>query len=125
MCTLRITGPEDKLKSTLSKLDLKAKEAVAMEVARKKGKVITETTYNVQVSDSDGDHIPIQLEDAKIFLDDHKDTFSKLNEFECTLDFQWDIPVDSNGQYNRIDLDLIAKCNELGIEIEFSVYLKS
>ncbi|HUS08927.1 MAG TPA: hypothetical protein VMZ30_00570 [Pyrinomonadaceae bacterium] len=37
------------------------------------------------------------------------------------MDFSWDIPSTSNGQFNRFPCSFIKLCGTLGIDIEVSV----
>ena len=84
------------------------------------------TTFNFTVSESDGDRVPAQIEESKNFLSENVETLSEIRQLpgvdSLCLDFKWDFPATSAGQYNRFPCSLLRICATLGIDIEVSVY---
>lgn len=131
MCTLRITGPYLKLSASLNNSIIEFREAIASRKDRECGKT-TESdsvTYLYSISKADNKHVPTQISDAVHFLSQHqgdlKELLSRDGVEQAILDFAWDFPQDSLGQFNRFPLTLIDLCTKLGIEIEVSVYSSS
>ena len=128
MCSLRITGPYLKLSASLNNSFIELQEAFASRKDRECGKT-TESdsaTYLYSISKADYKHVPTQISDAVHFLSQHqgdlKELLSRDGVEQAILDFAWDFPQDSLGQFNRFPLTLIERCAELHIEIEVSVY---
>jgi len=85
------------------------------------------TTFNLTISDADGDSVPLQLSDIVVFFDVHHAAISSLADSlradcELTVDVSWDIPARVLGQYNVVSADLMKLLSSLGIELMFSVY---
>ncbi|MCY2995659.1 MAG: hypothetical protein NTY19_48605 [Planctomycetota bacterium] len=63
------------------------------------------------------------------FLSDNLDSILEVRSLpgaeNLCLDFSWDFPLTSVGQYNRFPCSLIQLCAALGIAIEVSVYATS
>ena len=82
--------------------------------------------FNLVVSDADGDKVPLQIREARAFLEAHHPELQRLREWpgvdSLVLDFGWCFPVHGNGQWNRFPAHLLRKSGELGIDIEVSVY---
>jgi hypothetical protein len=85
--------------------------------------------FTLVLSESDGDFVPMQIEDAEIYLRAYKDTLKPLiarpDVDEAYIDFAWWFPVGKRGahlQYNFFPPTLLSVCGELGLSIVVSVY---
>jgi hypothetical protein len=87
------------------------------------------TTFNLTISDADGDHVPVQIEESMQFLSQNRDALKRISdlpgvEIFC-VDFSWDFPSTSIGQFNWFPASLAELCGSLGIDIKVSVYRTS
>jgi hypothetical protein len=102
---------------------------VASVRARERGESVDQprSTFNHTVSDADGDHVPVQVEETMTFLSRHLDSLVALRKcpgVECaTLDFGWSMPSSKSGQWNTFPASLLALCGEADIDLVVSVYL--
>ncbi|GAB5517500.1 hypothetical protein [Rhodopirellula baltica] len=125
---LRITGDHFALESIARESALAIEETTQ---SRKKRCQLTDatqtdSTYRLVVSHSDGDHVPQQIEEACVFLEANEEAlgsvFNALTNCKRTLDFSWDLPDGSLGQFNRFPTTLLSQLNAFGIELGVSVY---
>jgi hypothetical protein len=88
-----------------------------------------ETTYNLTVSEADGDEVPVQVRDLDEFLNANEQLLEKLMRSipgcHCTIDFSWDVPTASAGQYNSFPAALLTRLGVLGIDLVVTVYATS
>tara|TARA_R110002073_G_scaffold234758_1_gene395966 strand:+ start:267 stop:623 length:357 start_codon:yes stop_codon:yes gene_type:complete len=88
-----------------------------------------ETTYNLTVSEADGDEVPVQIRDLDKFLNSNEqqlETLLRLSpSFHCTIDFSWDFPTTSAGQYNCFPAALLTRLGVLGVDLVVTVYATS
>jgi len=103
-------------------------EAAASRRQRERGEALVDgwSTFNFTVSDADGDCVPVQVEESACFLSRNIDSIQRFRESDgvenLTLDFSWDFPATSCGQFNTFPGSLLQECAKLGIDIEISVY---
>ena len=127
-CVLRISGPYERLRDTIRTAPVHFKESGQSRREREKGTSPADgrCTFNYTVSDADGAHVPLQISDAEIFLSAHGDELRVLlagdGINDACLDFGWEFPDDSLGQFNKFPHSLLHKCADLRIAIEVSVY---
>lgn len=82
----------------------------------------------IEVSDQDGDHVPMQIVDAVRYLESNRECIATAARCagveKAYLDFDWWFPVGDGapcGQYNYFDRELVALCAEVGIGIVVTV----
>lgn len=125
---LRVSGPYEPLRQTMLAAPFDFVEAIASRRRRERGEASTDgwSTFNFTISDADGDQVPVQIEESEHFLSRNIDSIQRLRESDAveglTLDFSWDFPVTSIGQFNTFPSSLLRECGRLGIDIEISVY---
>ncbi len=105
-------------------------ESIASRMSRERGQSPDGiTTYNLTISDSDGDCVPAQIRESFLFLSQNMDAIKAIQELagveDLCVDFSWNFPKTSIGQYNRFPATLVQLCGTLGIDIEVSVYATS
>ena len=92
----------------------------------KTAKVHEASGFNHVVSEADGDHVPVQIEDSNKFLVANRDEIRRLVSFPgvevVCLDFGWDFPHRSWSQFNFFPVELLRECAALGVAIEVSIY---
>ncbi|XZE36694.1 hypothetical protein SH501x_002278 [Pirellulaceae bacterium SH501] len=85
-----------------------------------------DTTYNLTISEIDGDAVPEQIDDSLRYLRANGKVIAEIHSAvkgsNCSLDFSWDLPTGTIGQYNTFPLDLIALLREYRIALRVSVY---
>ncbi len=88
-----------------------------------------ETTYNLTVSEADGDEVPVQIRDLDKFLNANEQLLETLLRLipscQCTIDFSWDFPTTSAGQYNCFPASLLTRLGVLGVDLVVTVYATS
>lgn len=88
-----------------------------------------ETTYNLTVSEADGDSVPTQVTAVDAFFDANEQRIDNLLRSipgcRCTIDFSWDFPTTSAGQYTIFPAALLSRLGTLGIELVVSLYATS
>ncbi|WP_236623786.1 hypothetical protein [Rhodopirellula baltica] len=125
---LRITGAHFALESIARESALAIEETTQSRKKRRQWTDATQTdsTYRLVVSNSDGDHVLQQIEEACVFLEANEEAlrsiFNALLNCRRTLDFSWDFPDGSLGQFNRFPTTLLSQLNAFGIELGVSVY---
>jgi hypothetical protein len=125
---LRVSGPHDKLRESILTTPFAFKESIATRNARERGddRHDGESTFNFTISDADGDHVPVQIEETARFLSHSTVALQALRTFEgverLVVDVSWDLPTSSSGQYNRFPHALLGLCGALAIDLEVSVY---
>ncbi len=86
----------------------------------------SEITYLLTASDACGDSIVQQIQEATEFLTSNRGVLKDLAKLapECKweLDFMWDFPIDSVGQFNRFPPVLLQHLVELNMDLVVSVY---
>jgi hypothetical protein len=130
---LRVSGPYDKLRHSLLATPFAFQEAIALRTARERGvrdsgrSYAGQSTFSCTVSDADGDHVPVQIEETARFLSDNTATLQTLRTSDgvehIAMDFSWNFPTTSFAQYNRFSHALLGLCSALAIDLEVSVYL--
>jgi hypothetical protein len=88
-----------------------------------------ESGFTVIASEADGALVPVQILEAKSFLETHRDeirTLTRREDVEAAyLDFGWNFPVGESAsvaQFNHFPRELISICAELDLGLEVSVY---
>ncbi|WP_150122575.1 hypothetical protein [Rhodopirellula islandica] len=88
-----------------------------------------DTSYNLTVSEADGDEVSVQVRDVDEFLNANEQLFAELlrsiPDCHCTIDFSWDFPATSAGQYNCFPTALLNRLGVLGVDLKVSVYATS
>ncbi len=128
---IRISGSRHELDQLVAASGLPFVEALA--VVRKRrlnpDTDYADTTYNLTISEIDGDAVPGQIDDSVNYLRENgkviADIHRAANGSHCSLDFSWDFPMGSIRQYNAFPLDLIALLREYNIALTVSVYSTS
>lgn len=126
---LRLSGNRKAIESVLQDCSLPFTESLACLRARR---LATDqhhatTTFNLTISEADGDCVPVQLNEMAVFLEEHREAISSIvnslqMDCELTADVSWDIPMNVAGQYNVVSTDLMKLLASLRIELMFSVY---
>lgn len=125
---LRIAGPRLPLERLISHGGFLFTESLKSRLDRKRDPIGHHdvTTFNLTVSDSSGDSVPQQIRDSEQFLASNCQAIAALLRTipECSgvLDFSWNFPIQSYGQFNHFSTALMAMLVELGLELEISVY---
>jgi hypothetical protein len=129
MCTvLRVTGPYEELRSAIQTIPLEFSEAGASTKARGRNDASYDgrSTYNLTVSDADGDCVPQQMVECESFFTEHANEMAMIRKLACVeemcLDFMWAFPETIIAQFHRLPASLLKRCGELGVDIEMSVY---
>lgn len=128
---LRISGPYEQLRQSMLEVPFPFAESIASRKKRERGESRQNdtSTFNLTISDSDGDRIPAQIEESTLFLTQNVDAINRMRELpgveNLCVDFSWDFPSTSVGQYNRFSCSFLELCGTLGIDIEVSVYARS
>ncbi len=128
---LRISGPYDQLRQSMFEVPLPFAESIASQKRRERGESREDdtATFNLTISDADGDRVPAQIEESSVFLLRNIDAIKRIREMlgveNLCVDFSWDFPSTSIGQYNRFPCSFIELCGTLSIDIEVSVYAAS
>jgi hypothetical protein len=126
---LRVSGPHDKLRHAILATPFAFQESIATKNARERGddRHAGSATFNLTVSDADGDEVTAQLEETARFLSDRTVALQALRALEgverMVVDVSWDVPATSAGQYSRFPHALLGLCGALAIDLEVSVYL--
>ena len=126
-CVLRAFGPSFDVDGFLATSNLPVIRVFRRgERVSRRSEELKYSGFNVNVSDQDGSRVPMQVREAIEFLDRHIDELEALaarDDVEVMyLDFGWDFPLKSNGQWNRFPIELVRRCSRLGLGIEVSVY---
>lgn len=105
-------------------------ESIASGVGRERGQSADGiATFNLTISETDGDRVPTQIAESLLFLSQNKDAMKAIQDLagveNLCVDFSWDIPSTSIGQSNRFPASLAKLCGALGIDIKVSVYATS
>lgn len=125
---LRVSGSFNDLSPVIKTSDHPFKESIKSRKERERSPedYAFVTTYNLTISEADGGMVPLQIEQASKFISEHKNLFFHLNstssKFNLSIDFMWEFPTSTIGQFNRFDAELISLCHEHNIELEVSVY---
>lgn len=129
MCTvLRVTGPHEELSSAILTISLAFSESIASIKARERNDASYDgrSTFNLTVSNADGDYIPQQIVECESFFTEHAVELAMLRKLACVedvcLDFMWSFPIHQIGQYNHFPCSLLKQCVEFGVELCISVY---
>jgi hypothetical protein len=125
---LRISGNRNDLDERIALSEMPFVEALA--VVRKRrlhpDADFTDTTYNLTISDADGDSIPAQIDEAIRYLRRSGHRIAELHRTvvgsRCVIDFSWNLPDGSLTQCNTFPVDLIGLLSDYGIALEVSVY---
>ena len=105
-------------------------ESIASRRKRERGQAADGiATFNLTISESDGDCVPVQIEESLLFLSQNKDAIRAIEDLpgveNLCVDFSWDFPSTSIGQYNCFPASFAKLCGSLGIDIQVSVYATS
>ena len=124
---LRISGPFEQLGQSMLAVPFPFEESIASRRRRERGQSAEgSATFNLTISESDGDRVPAQIEESLLFLSKNKDAINAIQGLagvqDLCVDFSWDFPSNSIGQYNRFPASLAKLCGSLGIDIKVSVY---
>ena len=127
---LRISGPYEQLGQSMLGVPFSFVESIASRRKRERGQSADGiATFNLTISESEGDRVPAQIEESSLFLSQNKDAIKDLQDLpgveNLCVDFSWDFPSTSIGQYNRFPCSFAKLCGLLGIDIEVSVYATS
>jgi hypothetical protein len=127
---LRISGPYEQLGRSMLTVPFPFAESIASRRNRERGQSVDGiATFNLTISESDGDRVPAQIEESLLFLSQNKDAINAIRDLpgveNLCLDISWDFPSTSIGQYNRFPSSFAKLCGSLGIDIEVSVYATS
>ncbi len=128
---LRLSGRRDQLQQSLHGMPLRFVESIASQRRRAAGESCDDeiTTFNLTISDADGDRVPEQIRDSSLFLSQNEDAVGALQRLpgveHLCVDFSWDFPQNGIGQYNRFSCLFLKQCSTLGIDIQVSVYSTS
>jgi hypothetical protein len=127
-CVIRVSGPFDRLSQTISTVALEYEESGASRWARERGEagVKDRCTFNLTVSNADGDCVPVQISDAETFLSSQESALRILRSSDgiddICIDFGWNIPEVSCGQWNSFPYTFLEMCASLRIDLVVSVY---
>ena len=125
---LRISGPFEQLRQSMLEVPFPCAEAIASRKKRERGESGEDdtSTFNLTISESDGDCVPAQIEEASLFLAQNMVAMKRIRQLpgveSLCVDFSWDFPSTSIGQYNRFPYSFNELCGTLGIDIKVSVY---
>ncbi len=125
---IHITGDRTALETSAATSNLALAEAIQSQRERRQspGTSHPDTTYNLTVSDACGDSVPRQIIEAEAFLEANQQTLQSIIQSvprcKCSLDFSWDFPRDSIGQYNGFPSTFLSRLAELDIMLVVSVY---
>lgn len=123
---LRVSGPFERLRLSLGESSLPFEESIASTRNREGKSVDAISTFNLTVSEADGDKVPTQISDAEKFIASNTEGLRWLSSCDgvqhLCLDFSWDIPKESIGQWNRFPSSLLQLCAQFNLDIEISVY---
>jgi hypothetical protein len=128
---LRISGAYEQLRHSVLEIPFPFTESIASRKKRQRAESPNDgsATFNLMISDADGDCVPVQIEESSQFLSQNKDAIIGMRQLpgveELCVDFSWDFPSTSIGQYNRFPCSFVKLCGILGIDIEVSVYAVS
>lgn len=126
---LRVSGPHDNLRHSILATPFAFQESIATRNARERGgdRHAGSATFNLTVSDADGDDVTAQIEETARFLSDRTVALQALRALEgverMVVDVSWDVPATSAGQCSRFPHALLGLCGALAIDLEVSVYL--
>ncbi len=125
---LRISGPYDQLRHSMLAVPFEFTESIASQRKREHGQAPLDgrCTFDLTVSDVDGDRVPLQIEESESFFSRHMEALQRVQGLEGVedwcLDFSWSFPRTSSGQFNHFPSSLLQNCAMLGIDIQVSVY---
>lgn len=125
---IRIAGDRTALAEIVAQCGLPFVEAIQSKRERRQNPNAShaDTTYNLTVSDASGDSVPQQITEADSFLTSNAQTLRSIIQtaprFNCTIDFSWDFPRDSIGQYNGFPAAFLSRLAELNITLVVCVY---
>jgi hypothetical protein len=128
---LRVSGIFELLRQSMPLAPFEFTEPVAARTAREREASADNgrSTYNVTVSDAGGDRVPEQIRESAEFLARNSDALRRLRELpgveKLCLDFSWDFPRTSTGQWNCFPSSFLMACASLEIGLEVSVYAVS
>ncbi len=128
---LRISGQYEQLQCSVLGIPFPFVESIASRKKRDRGESRDDdtATFNLTISDYDGDSVPAQIEESSRFLLQNMDAINGMRELpgleNLCVDFCWDFPSTSIGQYNLFPCSFIKLCGTLGIDIQVSVYAVS
>ena len=125
-CVLRVDGAEFDPDAFLATTDVTVNR-VYRRGDRRSAKSVHDTGgFTVVVSDSNGDELGKQVEDAIDYLRANQVALARLHDYAgvemVQLDFGCDFAAGGVGQFFRLPLALLTGCAALGIEIELSLY---
>ena len=124
----RISGNRTVLAAIIPRYGLQFTESILLRRQRLQNanESPTDTTYNLTVSDADGDSVPQQITEADSFLATNAKTLQAIIQAvpgcRFTIDFSWDFPSDSTNQYNEFPSAFLSRLVELDITLVVSVY---
>jgi hypothetical protein len=127
---LRISGPYEQLGQSMLGVPFPFAESIASRRKRERGLSADGiATFNLTLSESNGDRVPAQIEESLLFLSQNKDAIKAIKDLPgveiLCVDFSWDCPSTSIGQYSRFPCSFAELCGSLGIDIKVSVYATS
>lgn len=123
---LRISGKREIIVSAIEKSGLPFRESIqSLRQGARSTSRSFETTFNLVVSEADGDSLPQQILDTRQFLSTHAkslaDLVKDLENVSKVIDFSWDLATSSIGQSNRFPCDLLYSLASLDLQLEISV----
>lgn len=128
---IRISGSRDRLNKRVLESGLPFVES-AQVVRRRRlnpNDGYNDTTYNLTISDANGDSVPVQINEARDYLRRIGPLIEGIRRdvdgCHCVIDFSWDFPQSTLGQYNTFPNELIALLHEFEIALMVSVYSQS
>ncbi len=128
-CVLRASGRCFDVDGFLQQSTLQACASFRKGQARVAGgrRISDSDGLNVEVSTADGDHVPLQIQEAAEFLKANREELRRLVAWpgveEVQLDFGWDFPYQRTvAQFQFFSPQFLRECGGLGIGMEISVY---
>jgi hypothetical protein len=123
---LRISGKREIIVSAIEKSGLPFRESIqSLRQGARSTSRSFETTFNLVVSEADGDSLPQQILDTRQFLSTHAESLADLvkdlENVSKVIDFSWDLATSSIGQSNRFPCDLLYSLASLDLQLEISV----
>ena len=128
-CVLRVRGPYPAVARAVEKACVTFHEGrgSVRQGTRSSVPEGQEATFNYTVSVADGDHVPVQIAEAEVFVRQHLPELTELLAApgieHAELDFGWDVSDAGIGQMNPFPSSFLAVCAKAGLDIEVSVYV--
>ena len=128
-CQLRISGPFLLVSEVIKSSSIPLVESSFCASERRRGRILDHepTTFHLAVSEADGEHVPVQVREAELFVRNNLKDLSRILTTEGVmggvLDFGWDVPEKQLGPWTSFPVSLLHACAEAGLGINVSVYV--